>query len=231
LQKLNEEKNELIGIVSHDLRSPLKRIKGLLNLLAQDSNTLSVDHLDIINKAKDVATQNIDLVSRILDIQSIESTEKIVLQKINIFDMLSLIVKSFEEQAANKKIKLFQSPLAESLTALANEDFIKQIFENLLSNSLKFSYPESSIYITLRSTKSHVYISIKDEGQGLDEEDQKNLFKKFQKLSAQPTSGEQSSGLGLSIVKKYVDAMNGTISCESQKGKGAEFIVQLPIAE
>ncbi len=231
LQKLNEEKNELIGIVSHDLRSPLKRIKGLLNLLVQDPGTLSMDQLNIVNKAKDVAEQNVDLVSRILDIQSIESSEKIRLQKINIFDILSPIVKSFEEGAANKKIKLLQSPLSGNVMVSVNEDYTKQIFENLLSNSLKFSYPESSVYITLRSTKHHVYIAVKDEGQGLDEEDQKKLFKKFQKLSAQPTSGEQSSGLGLSIVKKYVDAMNGTISCESQKGKGAEFIVQLPIAE
>ena len=231
LQKLNEEKNELIAIVSHDLRSPLQRIKGLLNLLVLDPNKLSMDQLDIINKAKDVAKQNTDLVGRILDIQSIESTEKIILQKINIFDILNPVVESFKELAASKKIMLSQSPLTGNVMVPANEDYIQQIFENLLSNSLKFSYPQSSVYVTLRYTKSHVYISVKDEGQGFDEEDKKNLFKKFQKLSAQPTSGEQSSGLGLAIVKKYVDAMNGTISCESQKGKGAEFIVQLPIAE
>ncbi|HOX82601.1 MAG TPA: HAMP domain-containing sensor histidine kinase [Chryseolinea sp.] len=231
LQKLNEDKNELIGVVSHDLRSPLKRIKGLLLLLTQEPDRLSADQLEIIVRAKDVAKQNIDLVGRILDIQSIEKNEKINLEKINILDVLNPIVKSFEEQAANKRITLKQSSPNGNLIAQANEDCAKQVFENLISNSLKFSYPESTVYITARSTSNHVYISIKDEGQGLDEEDQKNLFKKFQKLSAQPTSGEQSSGLGLAIVKKYVDAMNGTIECKSKKSKGAEFIVQLPIAE
>jgi len=200
-------------------------------LLIQQPGNLSTDQLDIIHKTKDVAQQNVDLVSRILDIQSIESTEKIIVQKMNIFDVLNPVVKSFDERSANKKIKILQQPSSGNVMVLVHEDCTKQIFENLLSNSLKFSFAESVVYITVRSTKSHAYISIKDEGQGLDEADQKNLFKKFQKLSAQPTSGEQSSGLGLAIVKKYIDSMNGTIVCESVKGEGAEFIVQLPLAE
>ncbi|MBA4144862.1 MAG: histidine kinase, partial [Cytophaga sp.] len=104
--------------------------------------------------------------------------------------------------------------------------FLIQIMENLISNAIKFSEKGKKIEVSIKSANNKIQISVRDQGQGLTPEDLQNLFKKFQRLSARPTDGENSLGLGLSIVKKYVDLMDGKIWCESQPNKGAEFIIE-----
>ena len=100
-----------------------------------------------------------------------------------------------------------------------------QVYENLLSNAIKFSESDKNIYLKVVSTEDLVTISIKDEGPGMSKDDLKKIFSKFQKLSAKPTNNEESTGLGLSIVKKFIDAMSGEIRCESTLGEGASFII------
>jgi signal transduction histidine kinase len=103
---------------------------------------------------------------------------------------------------------------------------ITQIIDNLLSNAIKFSNHNTKVHVTLKDENQTIRFEIADEGPGILEEDQPKLFQKFQKLHAQPTDGESSTGLGLSIVKKYADAMKGKVWCESEFGKGAKFIVE-----
>jgi len=106
---------------------------------------------------------------------------------------------------------------------------IEKILANLISNAIKFTYSNSQITLSTRLEESKVIIGIKDEGPGISAEEQTRLFTKFQKLSAQPTGDEVSSGLGLYIVKRYADLLNGNIWCESQPDQGATFYVSLPI--
>ena len=114
------------------------------------------------------------------------------------------------------------------MTATLDSSLLIQILDNLLSNAIKFSEFNSEVFVNLKQTQQTIRIEIRDQGPGISEEDKKKLFKKFQKLKAQPTAGESSTGLGLSIVKKYVDAMNGKVWCESKPGVGAQFIVEFP---
>jgi len=105
---------------------------------------------------------------------------------------------------------------------------LRQILDNLISNAVKFSPPGRKVYLNILPKNDNINFSIKDEGPGLTEDDKLNLFGKFKRLSAQPTGDENSTGLGLSIAKKLTEAMNGKIWCESEAGKGAEFIVEFP---
>ena len=105
-----------------------------------------------------------------------------------------------------------------------------QVLENLVSNAVKYSPPGKNIFVRLQHSAEAVRCEVQDEGPGLSPEDQKKLFGKFARLSAKPTGGEHSTGLGLSIVKKMVEAMNGKVWCESELGKGATFIVEFPTA-
>ena len=107
--------------------------------------------------------------------------------------------------------------------------YLTQIIENLISNSLKFSNNHKKIAIELQRKEKSMLISINDQGPGFTEDDKKRLFKKFQQLSAKPTSGEKSTGLGLSIVKKYVDLMKGNIWVESEENQGATFFIEFPV--
>ena len=105
-----------------------------------------------------------------------------------------------------------------------------QVLENLVSNAVKYSPVGKNIFVRLKKEAGAVRLEVQDEGPGLSAEDQKKLFGKFARLSAKPTGGEHSTGLGLSIVKKMVEAMNGKVWCESELGKGATFIVTMPEA-
>lgn len=112
-----------------------------------------------------------------------------------------------------------------SIMLVLDNNYFIQILNNLISNAVKFSKQGDEITISISKSSSTI-IEIKDTGQGISKEDQKKLFSKFQKLTAQPTGGEESTSLGLSIVKKYVDAMNGKIWCESELDKGASFFLE-----
>src|SRR6185503_1684557 len=103
-----------------------------------------------------------------------------------------------------------------------------QVLENLVSNAVKYSPPGKNIFVRLLHSVESVLYEVQDEGPGLSAEDQKKLFGKFARLGAKTTGGEHSTGLGLSIVKKMVEAMNGKVWCESELGSGATFIVEFP---
>jgi signal transduction histidine kinase len=103
-----------------------------------------------------------------------------------------------------------------------------RILENLLSNAIKYSPEGKSIHISSKEENERTIFVIKDEGPGFSEDDKKKMFGKFQKLSARPTGNENSTGLGLSIVKMIVEKLMGSIQVESEQGKGSTFIVSLP---
>ena len=126
------------------------------------------------------------------------------------------------------------SPLGLSTAPLAvqaDADVVLQVLENLISNAVKYSPQRKNIFVRLEQDAQSVRVKVQDEGPRLIVEDQKKLFGKFARLRAKPAGGEHSTGLGLSIVKKIVEAMDGKIWCESEPGRGAIFIATLPIGE
>lgn len=109
---------------------------------------------------------------------------------------------------------------------------ILQIADNLISNAIKYTEENRSVFVScmieFRMGKRYFVFTVQDEGPGISTADQAQMFQKFRRLSAQPTAGESTTGLGLSIVKNFIDAMNGTIRCQSELGKGTRFIVEIP---
>ena len=115
------------------------------------------------------------------------------------------------------------------LYVVADASVLAQVIENLLSNALKFSPPGKVILVSVTSGPTHVECRIQDQGPGFTAEDKARMFRRYVRLSARPTGGEPSTGLGLSIVRKLVRAMDGELICESNPGEGATFIVRLPL--
>jgi signal transduction histidine kinase len=111
---------------------------------------------------------------------------------------------------------------------LVDRGFVSEVFENLLSNAVKYSPLGKKVSVRMSEREDKNRIEFVDEGQGINEKDMKKLFGKYHKLTARPTAGEDSTGLGLSIVKKYVETQNGNVWCESEEGKGARFIIEFP---
>jgi len=225
LTELNQEKNLLMGVVAHDLKAPLGHITMLLEIEASEKDSeQSKKHFEMINKS--IAKQN-EMITRILNIGSMYKAKlHPEIESINLSAHLTKVLSSFDMDANKKNIRvLFEND--QECWALGDENYIIQIFENLISNAIKFSPQGKSIVVKIEENYDNFKIYFIDEGPGIGVEDQKKLFSPYQKLTAKPTGGENSTGLGLAIAKKYIDAINGLIWCESKINEGAIFIVQL----
>jgi len=229
LLNLNNEKNNLIGIVAHDLKSPLNQMKGLLNLVKLNSS-LDPETLQYISMMETSTKRLTDMIGKILDVEAIDSKKvNLTIERINLSDILETLSSRFEYSAKQKSIEIL-SCVTKDICVSADKLYTEQIFENLISNAVKFSPADRRIFVRLSTNGTKAIGEIKDEGPGINDEDKKKLFGKYQKLTARPTGNEISTGLGLSIVKKFVDAMGGEIWCDSEDGKGASFFVTLPLA-
>ena len=225
LVALNEEKNHLIGILAHDMRNPLHQIKmmvALLNMKYKPSKE-QVDDMKLIEQSADHLN---NMINRILDLEAIESGKvNLNLSPYDLNHIINMVYDSMHHKAEEKNIELIRE-LKEGIPEVnIDADYLLQVVENLVSNALKFSPADKRVWLKLLQKEDEIQLLVQDEGQGISPADQEKLFGKFQKLSAQPTGGEKSTGLGLSIVKKYVEAMNGNVWCESELGQGASFIV------
>ncbi|HCW07464.1 MAG TPA: hypothetical protein DGG95_08895 [Cytophagales bacterium] len=223
LEEINQEKNHLIKVLAHDLRSPLNQITGLVKLMEIEKEK---NQSDYIHKIQHTSKRLAEMISKILDVDAIENNRiNLSLQEIEVLPLLQEILRAYEKTAAEKNISIQINIPAQNLKVVADQTYLAEVIENLVSNALKFSYPHKTIQISGYEKQNQVEIRITDEGPGFTEEDKKQLFQKFTKLSAQPTAGEQSTVLGLSIVKKFMSLMNGEVSCESEHGKGSTFIL------
>lgn len=231
LLTLNNEKNNLIGIVAHDLKSPLNQINGLLSLLKLTSSGLSPEAMGYIEMIEKSSGRLSGMIAKILDVEAIESKQmNLVFERVNLGELIDALIERYCYAATQKKITIHKESGA-TVIAFADRGYTEQIFENLLSNAVKFSPVEREVFINLQIEGGRAVCEIRDQGPGLTESDKKKLFGKYQKLSARPTGNETSTGLGLSIVKKFIDAMNGKIWCESSEGTGASFFVALPLPQ
>jgi signal transduction histidine kinase len=225
LIELNNEKTNIISIVMHDLKNPLTSAFTMANILKSESENLESDQRQCIDVIEKSINRMNDMINRLLDIRKIEDKiNELKLEKVNLQNIIREVNNNLSDEIDRKRINL--SVEAEELYAKVDPDYAIQVFENLISNAIKFSPPHKEVKVILAKGNGKARAEIIDEGPGLTDEDKKKVFGKFQRLSAKPTGGEQSTGLGLSIVKKYVEAMNGKVWCESEKGKGANFIVE-----
>jgi signal transduction histidine kinase len=221
---LNLEKNNLIGIVAHDLRSPLSQIKGLLTIIQLNCklDEEPARYLGMIDTS--IARLN-DMILKILDVDAIESKQlNLNMETVSLSDLCNIVADRYGNEASRKNISISKL-ITPAVCAMVDKNYTEQVLENLLSNAIKFSPHKRNVCVTLRTQGNKAVCEIKDEGPGISEKDKKKLFGKYQKLSSKPTGNEISTGLGLSIVKKFVNAMDGEIWCESEEGKGACFIV------
>jgi signal transduction histidine kinase len=229
LNILLSEKNEFISIATHDLRNPLNNVIGLSQLLKEDNEKIldseSLENLDYVIES---STQMLEIIENILSDRSLSSgTINPNFKNIDINEVIEEIINLYHFKSEQKRIALIYNKPDELIILYMDSFILHQILDNILSNAIKFSPFDKKIEVTLASNEHHISISIKDEGPGFSKEDKEKVFIKYSKLSARPTGGESSSGLGLSIVKKLCDVINADISLNSEEGKGAEFILTI----
>ncbi|MEO5354544.1 MAG: hybrid sensor histidine kinase/response regulator [Magnetococcus sp. XQGC-1] len=228
LAELNQLKNIFLGMAAHDLRNPLVAIRGLSELLLEED--LEVDaQREFHTTIHQVSQQMLGLLNDLLDVSLIESGQ-LSLRPLP-QDLLALLrerVALLEPVAQAKAIRLLLE--AESPLPLLPVDPMRlaQVVDNLVGNAIKFSPPGSTVRIIAQRVGAGGGFAVVDQGPGLSAADRAALFKPFQPLSATPTGGEKSTGMGLYIVKKIVDAHGGEILVDSPPAGGSRFWVQLP---
>mgnify|MGYP003572089406 CR=1 FL=1 len=233
LVKLNQEKNEFLGIAAHDLKSPLATIQGLADLIQFSSDDSPPEEsIKIITEYAQMiaisSQQMYELVTNILDANAIESGKlKVLMNKRDLRDAVHSVVKNYLPRAKIKHINLQIQSLEQECLILADDIAIRQVLENLISNAIKYSPSNKNVIVRLTKNENEIWCEIQDEGPGLDKNDLTKLFvEKYIQLTPKPTGGEHSTGLGLFIVKKLVEAMNGKVWCKSKLGKGTTFVVE-----
>jgi signal transduction histidine kinase len=226
------EKNGIIGVVAHDLQAPLRRIGGLVELIKLTDNP--EEKTTYFNMLQKETSQGIRLVQNILYAEKLEELhEEAVIEPVDLALITKAVVQKYEAVAAQKNIFIRLEHANGAVWASASADYLNRVLDNLVSNAVKFS-PEnrmSQVFVRLGKEAGKAKIQVQDQGPGFNEEDKKKMFRRFQKLSAQPTGGESSTGLGLSIIKTLVDKMNGDVLVESEPDRGAVFTVLLPAAQ
>lgn len=230
--ELNQEKNEFLGIAAHDLKNPLTAISSFAEILKTDSDLDKEQFDDFLNEIIKASGRMFSIVKNLLDVNAIEQGKlNVKMTSVSVRLIIDEMLAQFSEALQKKKMEIIEYFQIENPEILADFNIALQVIQNIISNAIKFSQPQKKIYITVRESEiNKIEISIKDEGPGFTENDKKKLFQKFAKLSARPTGGEHSTGLGLSIVKKLVEMMGGSIRLESEQGKGADFILTFPKA-
>lgn len=228
LIQLNAEKNNFLSVAAHDLKSPLSIVIGLVNLIKYEKN-LSPSQIEYIGFIEQSCINMQRLIYNLLDVNKIEHGGiTLAPEKIQVRDLLDAHVKQFSESAAKKEITLHVKDLTNGKHLYTDKDCLNRVLENLISNALKFSPKQKAIFIQASNDDSVIRFEITDQGPGIGKEEFNKLFKRFQRLSARPTGGESSSGLGLSIVKELVEMMKGNVRVESSPNNGSSFIVELP---
>ena len=229
LEDLNREKDGLVGIVAHDLKSPLNKALALAELLGLQGE-LNANQQRSVGMMQKVARSGNDLIRDLLDLNAVEHPDnQLRIEEIELSELFSELSLGFDGEAERKKIKTDWKISAGVNSIKSDHNALVRVLDNLVSNAMKFS--DSGTTITIEATaeeKGGVLISIADQGPGISEKDQKKLFKKFQRLTAQPTGGENSTGLGLAITKALVEKLGGSISVKSELGAGTTFLVRLP---
>jgi len=230
LNNLNSLKNKFLGIASHDLRNPLYAILSYSRMLADGSlGEVSDQQRTTLQKISKSGDHMRNLLDNLLDISKIESGQ-FALKK-SPQDINSIVKDQVEKNqliANEKNIQLhFESEVSPALKV--DECSMIQVMDNFIGNAIKFSPQNTIIDIRTETSNNLFRFSVKDEGPGISEEDQRLAFAEFQTLGSKPTNGEKSTGLGLAISKKLIQLHGGKVGIFSQEGKGSTFYFELPM--
>jgi signal transduction histidine kinase len=228
LERSYQEQESLMGVVAHDLKSPLNKVKGYTQILKLLGG-MSEEQRKIVEGIDKAVEAGRNLIRDLLDVSAIQHADaQMNIQAIVLGELLQGIVESFEASAGQKSIDIIYTEPEVPVSIASDRSALLRIFENLISNAVKFSPDGKRVFISLHNLDGQAQVLIRDEGPGFTPEDQQRAFQRFQKLSAQPTGGESSTGLGLAIVKVLVEKVGGKISLYSAPGEGAEFILEFP---
>jgi signal transduction histidine kinase len=230
LDLANTIKTEFLSIAAHDLTNPLLGIVGLSKSMLRDESLAEETRrrLELINRS---STKMRNIIGHLLDVASVErGIPHMQVSQVNFSELITEVIQ-FHIPFAEKKAQSVETLIEPEVSISGDPEKLKSIVDNLISNAIKYTPAEKPITVSLRKNCELVYFSVMDGGPGFTSADLKKIFTPWQKLTARPTGGESSIGLGLSIVKNFVELHRGSVKAvNNPSGIGASLQVELPIA-
>jgi signal transduction histidine kinase len=226
LKSLNQQKNELLGMAAHDLRNPIAVIQGFSELLEEQANGDQKEYLSMISRE---SLKMSELLSDLLDISKIEASKlDLKINETEYFFFIRQILKINSFISRKKNIEIVSDFGMKRQMLSIDAGKMEQVMNNLISNAIKYSFPNTKITIKVFKDHNQIVTQVIDQGQGIPENEIDGIFKPFKKTSTSPTSNEPSHGLGLAIVKKIIEGHKGKVQVTSKLGEGSIFSFTLP---
>lgn len=231
LIRLNRDKDQLFSIISHDIKGPLNSLKGFSHLLIHHVERLSQDEIREMGSQVNQSLENLnELLDNLLAWSIRQSGQaKLNIQEISINELIRKNIELYKLTASAKQIELVDNS-DDNIIAEADYNSIHTVLRNLVSNALKFSYPNSEVIISARYEEDKVKVSVADQGIGMSKEAKSKLFRIEKKESQKGTSNEKGSGFGLVLCQELIKENNGMLTVRSEVRMGSEFIFTLPTA-
>lgn len=232
LHRIIMQKNELMSGVAHDLKNPISAVR-FSALLLRDQGLVSPDpRAELVDDIVNACDSALGFIQQRLEHSArVARLEYLQIRAVDLINVVNIVVNENLPAATKKNIDL-QVEFAETdaLQVMGDREALGRALNNLVSNAVKFSPPGRRVTVAISADdpSGQVCARVCDQGPGVSEEDRAHLFLPYKRLSAQPTGGESSTGLGLSIARELVERMNGTIGCDASPGGGAVFWIRLP---
>ncbi len=223
-------RNRLLGVTAHDLRNPMISIQGFAEMLRDEAaGKVNGDQKEMASCIASAATSMLELINDMLDLSAIETGElKLSIRENDLGKLMNRASFLYRSQAERKGIQIDLNGSSEPVIAAFDEGRIRQVAENLIGNAIKFSPPNTKVAVDWGVRDGGIAFSVSDEGPGIPEAERGRLFRDYGKTSVLPTGGEASTGLGLAICRKIVDAHGGAIQVNNLPAKGCRFEVAIP---
>ena len=237
-QKATNAKSEFLSKISHDIRTPVNAVVGYTEIAKRNIN--DTEKLkDAFNKISIASNHLLNLIDEVLDMSKIESGKayKIEEEVCHLSDLVDEVTRLMQKEISDKNLKVHTNfSLMDDGVVSCDRLHLSQILLNLLCNAIKYSYPEKNIFIdvvqfTSDDESNSIYeFHVKDEGCGINQDYLDKIFIPFEREKTALNNAVAGTGLGLAITKSLVEMLHGTIEVSSELGKGAEFVVTLPLA-
>jgi signal transduction histidine kinase len=230
LNEVNNTKDKFFSILAHDLKNPFGALIGYTSLLLDEIEILDKTEIkDIVEKTNSVSNNSFQLLENLLSwARSQTGVLTINHKEIELSNLINETTTLFHDIAVSKNINI-NCNLNEKVVINSDEDILRTIFRNVISNAIKFSYQKSKIDITLFKQNGNAVFEIQDYGMGMDAETLDSLFRIDVNISNLGTNNEKGTGLGLILTNEFVQKINGKISVESHLDKGSKFTILLPL--
>ncbi len=231
LHQVEELKTNFISMMSHDLKTPIARIQGMVDVITKTSHDLSGPQREALDGIKSSSEDLLKFINSILNYAKIESQGvelHLVTKDVN--KLLEEVIKKHEFLAQTKKIKI-KKELDPLFPIQVDPELIKQVFSNLIENAIKYSPEATHVRVLSSEVDGKVYVNVEDQGPGIPAVDLPNIFMKFFRSQNAKSSTVKGSGLGLYLAKYFTELHKGELKVESQEGQGSIFTVILPLSE